>query len=771
VFTVGVAALLAVWFGRPLWADTPQRRFERDLAAARHLLAHPNGDAAEAQRLARRAVDASAELPERAGEALLLLGTAHLRLAEAAEPADAAAQWRSARQYLQEAEKAGVPEADQGRLHYRLAKVGLHTGGDLAQVIQQLEESVAQADNRAEGYRLLTEAYLRLPQPDLNKALEANRKLRDLAEATPAEQAAAKLQGGELLLRLGKPDEARKALMRVGKEAAPEVVSRARLLSARSYQDEGKWAEAARLYEDAVADAKAPLPGSARPRAFFDLGLCYRGMEQPAAAARNWAKCVEVGPNGPEAQAAALLLGEALLKWSGAPDPDKAAAKGLRMLAQAVAGVRQPGDWSNPLADLARAREAFQNAHEALRQAGRFEQALLLLTSYERVAPPGQVVLLRGELAGSWARLCLEKAKQAADAQARQAEEEQARGLFRQAAEAYAEAAGRADAAPEGRAKALALSAEHYLACGEHAQAIDKLGAYLKLEKAPAELGKGWYRLGEAHRAVHNAEAAEAAYRECLLHETRFAYLARYQLAEAKLVTGYLDEAEAALTLNLKLMRFDPDEEAEEKSLFALGGLCYRRRNYRDAARHLALALGRFKDNPEAVRARFQLADSYRQIASQENQNFLLREYKNKTEAREHYQKEHRRWLLLAAEEFTALAEFLDGPQGQGHLTPQHRAQVPLMAAKCWFNRGDYQKALAMYEGLIARYRGKVEVLDALGGAVRCHAALEQLDAVRQRLLQVQMALRDFEEPVRSPWEDWLRKATAGLSRAHNPRP
>src|SRR5439155_8675059 len=134
--------------------------------------------------------------------------------------------------------------------------------------------------------------------------------------------------------------------------------------------------------------------------------------------------------------------------------------------------------------------------------------------------------------------------------------------------------------------------------------------------------------------------------------------------------------------------------------------------DHREVVRNLEIALDRyrnkFKDVAELTRARYQLADSYRQIAAQENQSFLLGE--NYTpETRAHFQKEHRRWLLKAAEEFADLDKVLDSAEGKGHLTDEQRAGVPFITAKCWFNLGQYDKALAIYERLIDSHKGKVE--------------------------------------------------------------
>src|SRR5205823_6359207 len=100
---------------------------------------------------------------------------------------------------------------------------------------------------------------------------------------------------------------------------------------------------------------------------------------------------------------------------------------------------------------------------------------------------------------------------------------------------------------------------------GDDAQAISKLEAYLELEKAGARLGEAHFRLAQCCRRVGNQEVAQDNYRKCILYQTRFAYLARHQLAVAQRAAGELDDAEATLIHNHKLLAFDPDPEALEK--------------------------------------------------------------------------------------------------------------------------------------------------------------------------------------------------------------
>jgi tetratricopeptide (TPR) repeat protein len=759
VFVLGVVALTVVWFKRPLWPDTPQRRLDRHLTEARQLLA--NGNPEEAERLVQEVIPLTEELDDRAGEAKLLLGTAQVQQAEKADQNHAAELWQRARASLEEAERLEVPESDQTALQFRLAKVGFYTGDNLTTVIRRLESTVAQCESPAQGYNLLTQAYLKLPRPNLAKAMEANQKLRAVPDAGEADLAAAKLLGGELLLRQGRTEEARKALEKIGPQAPPALLAKARLLRARSLQQDRKFDEAVGVYQKTLADTRAPIADMGR--VYFDLGLCFRNMEKPRDATRSWEKCVEIGSEE-EASAARLELAELL---QSVPPIEQAventSAKMVVLLSKAVAKVASPDQWTNALVDLAQARVIFENAGQSLMRAGGYDLAPALTEAYGKIAQAGRVAVLQGEFAAAGAHAYLQKAKEAIDPPSRQIEEGKARQYFMNAGTAYGRAADQTGVSKEEKARRLWLSASNYLACEEYARAIAKMESLLKLEKDPKRLGEACYRLGEAYRQIGNKASAKTAYLAALPYETRHSFLARFRLAEAAREEGDVDGAEETLKYNLgRIHLLGPDEEAKEKTLFALGGLYYQRRNFRAARPILETALQNYAKNSEATLARYRLADTYRQLAALENQRFLLRENMSK-EAREHFQAEHRRWLRRAAEEFTELAKFLESPAGKGHLTPERQTQVPFLAARSWFHVGEWAKGLEIYDKLIRQHAGKPEMLDALGGAIACHAGSRDIDRVRQRLLEMQKVLPDMEDSVRKPWEAWIAQASAQL--------
>src|SRR5438067_1346343 len=84
------------------------------------------------------------------------------------------------------------------------------------------------ADDGADAYDLLCRAYMQLTPPDYQKALDANTKLREQPVLPDDLLAKAQLRSGELKLKLGHTEEARKDLELIGPTAPGAVAGRAR---------------------------------------------------------------------------------------------------------------------------------------------------------------------------------------------------------------------------------------------------------------------------------------------------------------------------------------------------------------------------------------------------------------------------------------------------------------------------------------------------------------------------------------------------------------
>ena len=300
--------------------------------------------------------------------------------------------------------------------------------------------------------------------------------------------------------------------------------------------------------------------------------------------------------------------------------------------------------------------------------------------------------------------------------EAKQIAQKAANDLFLQAATAYGAAAAQSQK-PADKTEFLWQSAHCSCDGSDLEQAAAKLEAFLHLEASDDEQkesayiqrqGEGWFLLGEARRRLKDSEGADAAYLKCISYPTNYAYHARYYLALAAVAKGQLDAAQEMLEQNLNLLRDDPNPEAQEMSLYALGNLLYRRGKYRLVVQRLGAAVKHFPANPEATRAHYQLADSYRQLADQRHLDEKLDGDAAKgADTRAHALEEHLVNLTNAKDEFQKLAELLDKPEGQGLLKLEQQVQVPFRYADCLFDLGEYANALQAYQTLADRYAGR----------------------------------------------------------------
>lgn len=737
----------------------------REVAAARQLLSKPDGNVESALTLLNKVLEQGELAAEQRGEVYFLLGTGQLRQADRAEPNQASLLYQSAREHLEQAQRCGVPQRDEGTLHYRLAKVAFHTGDDPDRVVQLLAGNIDQAEDweKADAYRLLTEAYLRLPRPDYRSALTANEKLRSHIALAPAEVLdPARVTAAELMLKLQSPPaDVRKTLERITPLAPQPIQARARLLKAQSYYAEEQWTEATNLWKAALAEVPEGSPQ--RSEILYRMGLCYRRMGQSKGAIESWELCCR-SSRSMEAQAAALALAELHLDERQLDLVNK-------RLSESVRDVPRPEDWKNQLVDLGRVREIFERACQSFRDAGQFELAEGLVSHYERVAERDRVPLLRAEVLCDWGRTRRKLAEQLKDPEAQMREQEQARDLLCRAGAAYEKAAGGVTQSDD-QANLLWLSIGCYREAPENGQLMTLFERFFKVNTRNDRTGEGWYLLGEVFRQANQSADAEFAFKKCIESPTPFAFRARYQLAVLNLERGNLDDAETILEENLKLLRevSTPDAEAREKSTFALGDLLFKKRKYSEVVSQLELALGQFPANPQAPRAHYQLAESYRQLAIQMNLQYLQNTNKNPGTV-EHTREQYHNYLKKAAQEFLDLAYFLDKVGPVEFLTKEERIKVPFFAADCRFNLGKYDEALQLYEALADRHANSREGLQALANTVRCMAALQQQEQLHKRLEEIQQALAGLDGPLREEWEKWLEIARKPTSPFNNPGP
>jgi tetratricopeptide (TPR) repeat protein len=769
VFVLGVSAVVCFWISQPFLCQGPSRLDNCVIGNARNDLNRPNSDPEEIARHLQPVIDRGVA-DQIAGEAHFLYGTALLRIAESKTGDLARDYWNRAREHLEEADKLGVPENDNLKLQYRLGKVGYYLQSDPEKVAERLTASLDAADDRAEGYNLLTATYLRRTPPNLEAALEANEQLRLLM--VPEEVLArARLTGGDILLRMHRPKDAREVLERIGTQAAPPIPMKAHMLRACSYQDEQMWAEATTHWQAALADSRGAMPDAGVIR--YNLGLCYRRLDNPLEAVRVWEECIQ-NNSGEESYAAALELAELHLQQGQG-------AKALERLEFALRTVRHPDDWDNKLLDHAQACELFERCCQSARQGSNFALALQLVRLYERIAGPGRALVLKGDIATDWAKARQEASRKLPVA-AQPPEELAVRELFKQAAEAYEHAANQKTDAPE-HGDYLWSAVSRFIDAGDQIKAQALLDEMFELTPRPdARLGEGWYLLGESffkearsnngNRAL-KLKAAELAYRTCMKYDSTFAYDARYRVAQFEIEQGQIDEAVKELEQILQMLAGE-ETEVKQRARFTLVHLCYGAKKYKTVVQKMEEVLEHLPATAEATQARFELADSYRLLADE--QDGLLNDGMTYREqgTREHYKGIRNEWRKHAAKGFENLTALVEKPEAADYLARNVNARrdVYYFAAYTLFQLGQFEKSLAAYQAMAHRYKpGEPDYWTAVAGMVSAYTGLGNEKKVREGLDAIREGVRDpkMDAETRKTMEDFIRNVELSLQRRTKP--
>lgn len=770
LFLAGVLALAWASALRPGPGESLARRLEDELSDARRALARIPPDVETALAKGEAALTDAERYPARAGEAHLLLGSA--RLVRASAASSDSGGWKDARSHLEQADSLGVPAADRDRLAYRLAKALLQTDGDPVRIVSLLEQANAAgaADEPAEGWGLLTRAYLGLPKPDLEKALKANERLLALPTLNESVLAPARLLRGELLLRLNRRDEARAVLANVHANAPAAIFASARLLRATICQEDERWADARGLWEEILRDERTPPDDPDRVR--YLLGVCYAHLHMVNDALRAWEQAMAHG--GATGQAAAFRQADLHVHEGNA-------LAAVPFLERALADVGDEGPYHNALLGLTEARRICEETYQATRAQGHLMAARAVAILYAKVAPVPRGQEWVGEACDALARDQegqAQRAKSPADAQRLT---RAARGYQKEAAAAYEHAAG-ALQGQAAEAEWLCRSAATYTRAQDHARAASILQRLLRLPISDAQAAEAWYALARAFQLLGREGDARSAFMKCIEVDRTgpFAFRARYQLADAAIQAGKFDDAETGLKQNIELMGVAPDAEAEENTLLALAGLLFRRGNYHLAAAHLQQALDRYPSSPRALVARHVLADCYRRLADQERPAMVLGS-RSTEDARLRGRDQYRFWLNRAAANYQKLKEDLTSRRADGSLPASQQAvlrEAEFAEVECQFELGQYENVLRRCEELAERYRERADCMVAYKQMLRCYWTLSQAEKEPERrnelaeharavLRRARAALRALKDEAFPPetasethdrtwWDRWL---------------
>lgn len=758
---LGAAVLIAVPLTRHRWTTNDEPGMSRLIASARQDLAATPANANDAWDRANKVLAATDRFPQFAGEAHFLAGSARL-LQSAPLDAPAVAQIRH---HLEQAERLGVADNDRPKLAYRLAKIAVLSGTDGAKATTNLAQNIEAADDPAEAYGLLAEAYLKQEPPDAAAALEATKQ--QLAKAAPASDskmlAQARLRLGELQLKQNNLKDGRAALDRIGPDAPPEAFFAARALLADSYESTQEWDKAARNLEQVRSNSK--LAPSAKGATLYRLGRCYLQDQRPQDAARVWTEAVNLG--GDEGQAAALRLAEMKI--------DSDAKSAADSFATALQAVRAPAEYRNPLVSIDDARQLLERSMKASRAKGDTATTERLVELFARLAPPGRDDELLAQSADANAQSLAEQAQKTPDQAAMLID--QSRGQYLVAARAYERAASRVAPGAD-QAQWLWRSADRYLKAQQQQAALDVLTRMTQLEGVLGDenIAEAWFQVASIHHRKQQYAAARAAYQRCLTPPGRFTMSSRHQLAMLDLIENKFNEAEQGLQENRTALRAaaQPDAALLEQTEYALAAVAFQRqsavkeelREYTTAEQRYLGALQQFPESAEAGKAMFHLGQCYWFAAWQKSR--ALGSSTITDEERKSYQKQYTEYLDKATAQLDKVeSHLLSRTRGE----PMSKDDETLLwtssfvAAHGVFHQGKLEDAARRYGGLAVRYQGQVLELGALSQIFQCHHLSKQPEKARAVVMKMRAAYDKLPDSAfhgrdehyqRSFWLKWF---------------
>jgi hypothetical protein len=413
---------------------------------------------------------------------------------------------------------------------------------------------------------------------------------------------------------------------------------------------------------------------------------------------------------------------------------------------------------------------------------------------YERLAAPGRADELRAEAYVAAARAAQTKAQGAAEGEKRKLIFE-AESLLSRAGEAYQKSADAQTDLAE-RAERLWLAANRFYDGRDMQRAAPAFERFLKIAEQPdmlaarrfnARLNEAWYKGGMACRDSGRGDAAARLFdlaANSLEGNSRYVYLARYEFALTKRVADgaggwrWTDDAEAILEKNLTQLRNDSDrdDEAREKTLYALGDLYFDRREQRDSISRaidtLKEALDTFPNNAQALGARYELAESYRLRADQRNHSMSQEHLTN--EAHLEIQNKVSQDREKAIANYKELAAALEAKAPRTESDERLLVYALSAAADARYLAGGYEKSGEMYEELTRRLKDRkgfeFEYLSAQANLARAYLSAittylpddadkteRARQKVRRAVAEVRAGTPRLDAEARQGFEKWLK--------------
>ncbi len=666
-----------------------------------------------------------------------------------------------AARYLQKAREIGVPPERQKELLYLLGR-SLIYGNQAKQGIAILGESLNDKEQpSAEIRRLLTEAYLNLPNPDLNSALQNNDALLADKQIDPELRDRALFTRIKILTRLGKLVEAQQLLGALSEE--PTLRAHKKLLSgqvslalARAMEDET--AEKPAFIESALSDLREAerldkKKGEISRQAMVMIGQCYELRRDLLSAIEQYEAVSNRYGDTPESILATLT--QARLS-QGAGNFEKALV-GYRAVLESVGS---PLTYFSPLMSLAQLREQLLLAHAEFVRDHMFDEAMGLVEHMPALFGTKTVTELRAKTHVAWGESSLAKAADAQRYNSMEALKLEGRYHFRAAGRAY-QTLAELRYATRHYNDDLWAAAENYFRGQSYTHTTLVLDDYLHFE-ARTRRALALLRYGQSKLAIGKTQEAIDALEECIEMHPRDPniYAARVECAKAYLLAGKTGKAEELLIANLTGDTLTPASNEWRDSLFLLGDQLHEAGKYTEAIVKLEEAVSRYPDAPQALLARYTIARAFHSASEEPAEKARLAKTENERQKNRRLRDQN---LEAALKTYSDVQRriTLQGRTVKSDLTNTLLRNCYMMQGSVLFQLRRYEEARKAYANVSTLYQHDPFVLESFVHIANCWHRLNQTLNARQTIAQAKLVLErlpadaNFQQSTNFSRQQW----------------
>jgi len=614
------------------------------------------------------------------------------------------------------------------------------------------------------------------PKGYLKKSLELLEGMLGHAETPADEKAWAYVRKAEVLIGLGREDDALVMLNAVDETLKKSAYSEELLLMrGRALRRAGKVDEADLLLRDLLGTMRDQ--GDIYAQVLLELGKLNYGEFRDKEAERYFRRVVETQLGSDWYVAGLLGLAECAALQQRYP-----AALGLY---QEVVDQLQmhPHNWA---VDRKTVQQSLALLAHDLNLMKQYETALAVLEIEQQVAPADDLeATLR--LAWAYRRLAEQMAARLSEAEREEAGREPSetekkwrkqqkrliKGYFEHAAEQFLRATRFITGDDSLYGESLWEAANSYDKAGNAEKAITVWLRFVQEREGQPKWPRALFYLAQAHQALGHYDSA-IEYYELLLakHPNAPAAfesvvpLSQCYLNKEKPET---DKARALLLSVFSNPAHNPPSRHFREALWALGELYYANGDYELAIKRLSEAIDRYPNDPALGKYLFLVGNSYRKIGLALD-TFLaqLADDPTATVNRERASAQRRQYLGSARDYFEkAIAFYEKIPEGRRtELDRLYLRHSWMYRGDCEFDLGRYAEAVSVYEEVALRYQLTPTALQALMQIVNCHVRLgnqKEAGVANRRALWQLEKMSDAElaaAPVgkdRAAWKAWFQ--------------